>query len=160
MDARIARHVSKKEAIEHFHKTVHNGLAPMVGRVKIDNYIWGVRDYGKLVTVCFCCQCCCTILTSLKYFPKNALDSVVTLQGIYIKIIQAFCDGCGICVDECPAEALKAEDLKVVHDLEKCKTCGRCVAVCPTHAVRVEVEDIDKAIETLTERIKPMADLG
>ena len=159
IDSRIARHVSKDDAIEHLHKTVLNGLVPMVGRVKIDNYIWGVRDYGKLVTVCFCCQCCCTILTSLKYLPENALDSVITLKGIYIKIDQDLCDGCGICVEGCPVEALKVDGLQITHDLQKCKSCGRCVAVCPKNAVSVEVEDIDTAIEDLTERIKPMAEL-
>ena len=160
IDSRIARHVSKKEAIEHLHKTVHHGLVPMVGRVKIDNYIWGVRDTGKLVTLCFCCQCCCTILTSLKYLPKDALGSVVTLEGVQVKTALDLCDGCGICADGCPAGALQINNLKVERDVQKCKTCGRCVAVCPQNAVSVEVEDIDAAVEALTERIKPVADLG
>jgi len=31
IDPRIARHVSKSEAIEHLHKAVHHGLTPMIG---------------------------------------------------------------------------------------------------------------------------------
>jgi len=69
IDPRIARHVSVDEAIEHLRRTLDDGLMPMIGRVKIDNYIWGVKDRGKLLTMCPCCRCCCTILNSGKYFP-------------------------------------------------------------------------------------------
>jgi len=47
IDPRIARHVTVDEAIAHLHATVEDGLIPMTGRVKIDNFIWGVRDRGK-----------------------------------------------------------------------------------------------------------------
>lgn len=160
IDPRIAHHVSKQEGIDHLHKAVHDGLVPMVGRVKIDNYIWGVPDHGKLVTICYCCPCCCTILTSLKYLPKNASDSLVTLQGLHIKTDADLCDGCGICMDECPAEAIKVEDLKMIRDLLKCKSCGRCVMVCPKGAVNVGIDNMDKAIDDLIDRIKPLADLS
>jgi UDP-glucose 4-epimerase len=160
IDARIAYHVSADKAVDHLQKAVNDGLVPMVGRVKIDNYIWGVPDHGKLVTICFCCHCCCTILTSLKYFPKEASDSLVPLDGLHIETDVDLCDGCGICVDACPAEALRMDDTKVQHDSEKCKSCGRCISMCPKNAVSVWVEDIDDAVDALSERIKPMADLG
>ena len=160
IDSRIARHVTKQEAIEHLHKTIQAGLTPMVGRVKIDNYIWGVRDNKKLVTICFCCYCCCTILTSLKYFPKDAADSLVALKGVRIAIDLNRCDSCGVCVETCPAEALKIKDLNIVRDEQRCKTCGRCISICPKDAVSARVENIAEVIDALTERIKPMADLG
>ncbi len=159
IDPRISSHVSKEEAIAHLHKAVHHGLVPMVGRVKIDNYIWGVRDRGKLVTICFCCQCCCTILTSLKYFPEDALDSLVALKGLHIETDPDLCDGCGLCMDPCPANALKVENLKIIRDVHKCKSCGRCVTVCPKHAVRVTLDDMDTAVDDLICRIRPLADL-
>lgn len=160
IDSRIARHVSKQEAVEHLHQSVQNGRVPMVGRVKIDNYIWGVRDLGKLVTICFCCHCCCTLLTSLKYLPKEATDSLVPLKGLHMEIDPALCDACEICVEACHAKALKCKDMKIIRDLKKCKGCGRCIAVCPKNAVSVRVDNIDEAINDLAERIKPIADLG
>jgi UDP-glucose 4-epimerase len=41
IDPRIARQVSIDEAIGHPHKTLEEGLMPMLGRVQIDNFIWG-----------------------------------------------------------------------------------------------------------------------
>ncbi|MBZ3935468.1 4Fe-4S binding protein [Methanimicrococcus blatticola] len=46
------------------------------------------------------------------------------------------CTGCGLCVDECPSEALSldAEGLSTV-DADACVDCGACVDVCPVAAI-------------------------
>ncbi len=91
IDPRIARHVSVDEAIEHLHATLREGLIPMTGRVRIDNFIWGVRDRGKLLTICHCCRCCCTILNSGKYLPVSASAALVPLKGVDVRSTVIHC---------------------------------------------------------------------
>ena len=159
MDSGIARHVTADEAIAHLHKCVEDGLVPMAGRVKIDNYIWGVNDRGKLLTICYCCHCCCTLLTSLKYLPEDAVSSLVRLKGLRMAVDREGCIRCGTCAEECHGEAIFIEGDEVVHDESKCKGCGRCVSVCPQDAVRAQIENVDEAIGELMGRMEGMIDI-
>ncbi len=160
IDPRIARHVKKEEAVDHLHRCVEDGLVPMAGRVKIDNLIWGVPDRGNLLTICFCCHCCCTLLTSGRYLPQDALDSFVPLRGLRITVDAERCVGCGLCVEECHMGAIALDGGRIVHDELKCKGCGRCVLVCPEKAVNAEVENLDEAMEELIGRIAGMINIG
>ncbi len=46
------------------------------------------------------------------------------------------CDGCGECVDICPAEVYVIEGGKAVPvNIEECTECCSCVEVCPTEAI-------------------------
>ena len=45
------------------------------------------------------------------------------------------CTKCGICVDECPVEAIsEGEDIYVI-DKDICTECGSCVSTCPNEAI-------------------------
>ncbi len=44
------------------------------------------------------------------------------------------CDGCGICAESCPFQALKVEDGKAVRDPSKCMYCNTCLFTCPNGA--------------------------
>jgi len=161
IDRRICKHVSADEAIAHLHRAVQCGLIPMTGRVKIDNYIWGVPDRrvsaadcrGKLLTVCFCCRCCCTILASGKYLPPEAASSLVRMKGLSMKVDTVKCAACGSCVSECFMGAVSILEGAAVHDEALCKGCGRCASVCPQGAVRIEIADAESAIAELMTRI-------
>jgi ferredoxin len=48
---------------------------------------------------------------------------------------KAKCTGCGICVDECPVEAIALESDVAAVDVDKCTDCGTCVDVCPNEAI-------------------------
>ena len=66
-----------------------------------------------------------------------------------IKIDEDKCNGCGLCVPDCPEGALQVIDGKarLISDLF-CDGLGACVGACPEGAMEVEVreaEDYDEA---------------
>jgi UDP-glucose 4-epimerase len=140
IDPKIARHVTKREATEHLDRALADGLMPLVGRAPIDNYMWGVADRRRLLTVCFCCRCCCTILGAGRYLTAPIHGSVMPLPGVTITTNAAACTGCGACVRECFMGALTLVDGSAVRDESRCKRCGRCVSVCPSGAVVMTVD--------------------
>lgn len=44
------------------------------------------------------------------------------------------CIGCGVCVDECPQEALSVDGVCTV-DADACIDCGSCIDQCPVEAI-------------------------
>ncbi len=45
------------------------------------------------------------------------------------------CLACGICMDECPNDAIsEGEDIYVI-DPELCDDCGSCAEACPSEAI-------------------------
>lgn len=46
------------------------------------------------------------------------------------------CTGCGLCAENCPAQAISKENLKAT-DSKKCISCMRCVIKCPASARKV-----------------------
>jgi len=57
------------------------------------------------------------------------------------------CDGCGVCVEECPIEAIALVEARAQINDEACIRCGRCHDVCPNEAVRHDGEKIPEEIE-------------
>ena len=160
IDSRIAEHVTAEEAISHLRRALDDGLIPLIGRVKIDNYIWGVRDRGRLLTICLCCRCCCTILNSGRYLPQEAADSLVRLKGLRIRINPDSCNRCESCVQECFMGAMVLDEGELRWDENRCKGCGRCISACPEGALHAEVEDLDVAVDEVMGRITRMIDIG
>ncbi len=46
------------------------------------------------------------------------------------------CIACGACVDVCPVEAIKVDEIAVI-DAETCTDCGTCVDDCPVDAIKL-----------------------
>jgi Pyruvate/2-oxoacid:ferredoxin oxidoreductase delta subunit len=162
IDPWIADPLSVDEAINHARHMVSLGLTPMVGRVLMDNLFYGVPNKGNLLTVCFCCHCCCTVMSSAKYFPQKAKNSIVRIKGMKINVDDQKCSDCRTwnCIDECIVKAYTRENGRIVHDAEKCKGCGWCVDICPHKAVSVEVADINAAVDEILSRIRSLIHYG
>jgi len=94
------------------------------------------------------------VLTTLRYFrdeyeahineKRCPALSCVNLISFYI--LPDKCQGCGICLRECPAEAIIGNK-RMVHviDQEKCIKCGTCLDVCPPRfnaVVKVSGEEL------------------
>jgi len=50
------------------------------------------------------------------------------------------CTGCGICEQNCPANAIEVHEQKAELNQEICIRCGICHSVCPLDAVRHDSE--------------------
>jgi UDP-glucose 4-epimerase len=134
----VSRRVTREEAHAHVERAIEAGLVPMTGKVRVDNFIFLTPDESKLLSVCFCCQCCC-MMTSYKHIPAEHLDKVMPrLEGLKI-VVTEDCLGCGQCKDACGFGAISIESGHAVHS-PQCRGCGRCERACPNDAVRISVE--------------------
>ncbi|TFH38513.1 MAG: hypothetical protein E4G96_10375 [Chrysiogenales bacterium] len=153
IDPRIARHVTTGEAVAHLHDRIGRGLIPMLGRVRMDDFYYGVPNEGRLLTICFCCPCCCTVLRSSRFFPKEVQDSLVRVKGLAITVDHDVCGLCGACVEGCFMGALRIEGGGIVRDEGLCKGCGHCAARCPEGAVTMTIDDLEGAMAEIRGRI-------
>ena len=52
------------------------------------------------------------------------------------------CNGCLACVQNCPANALRAEDSDanrvLSHNMARCARCGNCYRICPQEAIEFQ----------------------
>jgi ferredoxin len=154
ISADIARHIAVDEAIEHMQRKISLGLIPLIGRVRMDDLYYGVPNHGRMLTICFCCPCCCTVLASARYFPKEFRSSIVPLKGLKVGVDQSKCIQCQSCVDACFMHAIKLENGNIVHDESLCIGCGRCSTVCKGLATSIEIENSDAAIDEILGRIR------
>ncbi len=95
------------------------------------------------------------VLTTLRYFRdeyeahiyEKRCPALVCRNLISYYILPDKCEGCGICLRECPVEAISGGK-RMVHviDQDKCSKCGTCLSVCPERfsaVVKVSGEKIE-----------------
>ena len=60
---------------------------------------------------------------------------------------EEMCLGCGVCVEQCPVEAIfMVEEIARINE-KQCIRCGRCHDTCPVEAVRHDSERIPQEID-------------
>jgi UDP-glucose 4-epimerase len=152
----LGRLVSREEAHEHVDKGIAQNLTVHIGKAKVDNFLFGVKDSGKLVGMCFCCHCCC-IAGFFKKLPIDHLNRIVPpIEGLTIEVTDA-CTGCGKCIEYCLYDAISIEDGTAVHN-EFCRQCGRCSINCPTEAIKFKLDNPNFKDEIVS-RIESYADV-
>lgn len=62
-------------------------------------------------------------------------------------INEEMCTGCGVCLDECPVDAITMDEDTAIINNEECIRCGICHDICPLDAVRHDGEKIPQEIE-------------
>jgi UDP-glucose 4-epimerase len=153
--ASISHEASVEEATALALRAVEAGLVPVVGKARVDNFIFGIRDRARLLTVCFCCECCC-FLNCTRHVPLETLEPMFPrLSGISIEVTDA-CKGCGKCAEHCYIRAIEVTD-KRARIGGYCRACGRCANICPSDAIEIRIDDPD-FIEDSYKRIRRHVD--
>ena len=148
---------TKEQALEHVRNAIADGLVPILGRgVDEAEDGQGVRDTGRFMTCCFCCECCC-IAVRLRHYDVIP-GGRGGLEGTKIKVDLEKCVGCGTCIETCPFELRTNVDGKSTVDPNRCVGCGRCVAVCPNGAISVDIED-PNYIEKFIAKVESIVDV-
>jgi len=80
---------------------------------------------------------------------KKATLTDKEVGGKKIRVFEAWCKKCGICVAFCPTGALtpNEEGLPILTYPEKCTLCGMCELRCPDFAIAVKVKEKEESKE-------------
>jgi len=99
----------------------------------------------SLVTGVFACGCALS--------PKDVRDTVSDALGaaakasLFLKseyvttspekalVAAELCDGCGVCIQTCPSNAIVIQEGKAKIDPFMCTGCGACIHICPREAI-------------------------
>lgn len=158
IESKVALSVTKEEAHAHLKRAVSAGLAPFVGKARVDNAIFGVPDTGRLVSVCFCDECCCLTRWASSMPGPERNQIMHRLDGLTIEVDKDECTGCGTCIDKCFMKFIKIVDGTARIPEELCLGCGRCVIACPNNAIKVRLDNpefIDQAVKNIEDYVKP-----
>ena len=151
------REASRDEAKAHIRKAFAAGLVPIVGEARADYELLRLPFDGKLLTTCFCCECCC-LSRAFRRGPVKTVDSIMhPVKGVSIQVTDA-CVGCGVCEEGCFIQAIQVRAGKAVID-DYCRVCGRCAAACPKDAITLKLDN-PNAVDDVVNRILAKVDLS
>lgn len=125
--------VSKEKANEILKAAEKDGLVH-----KIFHYEFDASKQEE--ALCNCCKCCCIVFQD--YY--RGVWPFHTITSNRARLDDSKCEGCGVCVEKCPIEAISLIDGKSHDDETKCIGCGVCVYHCPENARHLEMTGIRK----------------
>ena len=147
---------SVHEALDHARQAIQLGLVPLIAHTVFDSYLLGI-PYRRMLTICFCCDCCCTVRHGLRMGPP-AFEKIVTrLSGLHMEVGDT-CVGCETCLTVCPVNAISIQGGRASMS-ERCKGCGRCMEACPVGAITMRLDSRANALESLLAGINRRTDI-
>ena len=149
------REVGIDEAKAHIRRAFEAGLIPVTGKARIDNDLFMIRDEGKLLTVCLCCECCCITRFTRAMTPEILDGMHHPVEGLSIEVTDD-CVACGECVSKCYIDAIRVKGDRAVVG-EMCRICGRCAMHCPQNAIKLKLDNPD-AVDDVVRRIEGVVD--
>jgi Pyruvate/2-oxoacid:ferredoxin oxidoreductase delta subunit len=103
-------------------------------RAEEDGMVLQPENTRDPLFMCFCCGCCCGVLTTAKQFPHPA----EYLQSNYrARVDPELCTECETCQSRCPMDALDSSNGATRVDHHRCIGCGLCVTTCPSEALEL-----------------------
>lgn len=145
------------EAKRHIQRGMEEGLYPLIAHTKIDAVTLGI-PYKRMLTVCFCCECCCVVHRGLRAGPISLSQVVQRLPGLRISI-EGDCNGCGACIEKCPVRAISLNH-RGAEISDECKGCGICMHACPRGAISLKMDEEGVVVDGFRARIKGYAEIG
>ena len=136
----VGRLLSPAEGLEHVAQALQSGLIPTILYNPSDAEIFGV-DKRRMLSICFCCECCCDVRLLLRRGPERYWDLYnQRLPGLEV-VVGAGCTLCGECVAACyGGERIIRMGVERAEISDRCIGCGRCVPACPEGAISLELQ--------------------
>lgn len=152
----MGQRCSVDEARQHVQRGLQAGLYPLIAHTVVDAFTLGI-PYQRMLTICFCCECCCVVQRGLRKGPAS-LDKVIQkLPGLSISVGEN-CVACGDCITACPVRAISLNGNGAEINGE-CKGCGICLNACTNGAIRMEMDGETDILSAFADRMKGYADI-
>lgn len=84
--------------------------------------------------ICNCCKCCCG---TFDLYYRGAAP-MMTYASHRALVDEDLCNGCEVCVERCPMEAIALDGGAARVEEGKCIGCGVCAYHCPSEAITLE----------------------
>ena len=138
--AEVGHLVSLEEGLEHLRRALVSGLIPTILYNPSEAEIFQV-DKRRMLSICFCCECCCDVRLLLRQGPERYWDLYNhRLPGLEI-VVGANCTLCGDCIPACyGGERIIRLGAERAEISDRCIGCGRCVSACPEGAIAIELQ--------------------
>jgi Na+-translocating ferredoxin:NAD+ oxidoreductase RNF subunit RnfB len=153
----LGRLCDTDEASQHIRRGLQAGLYPLIAHTVIDAFTLGI-PYKRMLTVCFCCECCCVVQRGLRKGPATLLKAIQPLPGLKV-VVGEECAACGECVDACPVGAISMNHHAAKISPE-CKGCGICLNTCPYGAITLEMDGNADIMAACRDQIRGYADIS
>jgi 4Fe-4S ferredoxin len=90
-------------------------------------------------------------LTKYENLEEVRIEREFLTRNYVLRLNKNLCNGCGVCSEICPEEAIKTQPPLVVDgylkkkptidiDIESCILCGECAVLCPLNALEMKVD--------------------
>lgn len=156
IDSSMGELCNVEKAKAHIQRGMEAGLYPLIAHTVIDAITLGI-PYKRMLTVCFCCECCCVVQQGMRKGPKSLREVIQPLPGLKLTIGEE-CEGCGMCIGRCPVGAISMNH-QGVEISEGCKVCGICIDECPYEAIKMEISGNQDLIAKFGDRMRSYADI-
>jgi len=144
------------EARHHLQNGLQSGLYPLIAHTMVDSLTLGI-PYKRMLTVCFCCECCCVVQRGLRKGPQSLMKVIQPLPGLTLTV-GASCAACGDCIAVCPVGAISMNH----HGAEingSCRGCGICLNACQYGAIQMDINGETDLLAGFLDRMKSYADI-
>jgi UDP-glucose 4-epimerase len=142
------RFTTKEEALERVKLAIENGLIPLLG---------SINKTGRMMSMCFCCSCCCVNGRSITYGPSTP-KMFRRIEGLTVEVDPDVCVGCGDCIEVCVFKGMEMIDDKAHVNQNRCLGCGRCEMACPNGAISIEFDDSTR-VNGLIDKLETYVDV-
>jgi ferredoxin len=90
----------------------------------------------RFYAICNCCKCCCGGIDAMVKYGAPTLAA----SGYVAQVDDTLCAACATCEDACLFEAIQVNGAAVI-DWEACMGCGVCVGQCPNEAMSLVCDE-------------------
>jgi len=126
--------------LAHLEQALSSELVPTILYNPSDAEIFRV-DKRRMLSICFCCECCCDVRLLLRQGPERYWDLYNhRLPGLEM-VVGTGCTLCGDCIAACyGGERIISMGAERAEISARCIGCGRCVSACPEGAISIELQ--------------------